>query len=154
MRPGYRPPEDQEKYRNRIVEARSKIGTGGVAGAEPTGTSTKGAEKNKNAKRREAARKKAAAAASAAETQSEDVEIRNITNGVQKAQLQASETDRIKDDWRDPSKLAMNKDAAVEAKEAEEAAAAAEKEKKARSLKKKLRQSRGAESCCRNSLPR
>jgi partner of Y14 and mago len=136
VRPGYRPPEDQEKYRNRLVEARSKIGTGGIPGAEPVSTPAKGAEeKNKNAKRREAARKKAAAEF-AAESGAEDAEIGDITNGVEKTQLQPKETDKRKQDWRDPSKLAANEEVTVETGEI------AEKEKKARSLKKKLRQAR------------
>jgi partner of Y14 and mago len=138
VRPGYRPPEDQEKYRNRIVEARSKIGKGGIPGAEPARTLvTAGEEKNKNAKRREAAARKKAAATSATEQiRSGDAELKELTNGVQKMQLEESETDKLKQDWRDPSKLAGNKAAEEEADEA------AEKEKKARNLKKKLRQAR------------
>jgi len=69
VRPGYRPPEDVEIYKNRTSEAWRNRGSGGVPGAEPLvpeDVSTKGsAATNKNAKRREA-RKKAAAAAAAA----------------------------------------------------------------------------------------
>lgn len=137
VRPGYRPPEDQEKYRNRNVEARSNIGTGGIPGAEPANTPTKGAEEtNKNAKRREAARRKAAAAAATDENQPPDIGVEGIATGLQKTQLQASETEKLKQDWRDPSKLTTNATALAEIEET------AEREKKARNLKKKLRQAR------------
>lgn len=138
VRPGYRPPEDQQKYRNRNVEARSNIGTGGVPGAEPAITTpVKGAEeKNKNAKRREAARKKAAATAQG--TQSEDADLKDVTNGMQRTRLESNKgSDKLKQDWRDPSRLATNPEAA-----ATETDEAAEREKKARNLKKKLRQAR------------
>lgn len=64
VRPGYRPPEDVEVYKNRTADAWKNRGSGGVPGAESVnkpdgkqGSTTS----NKNAKRREA-RKKAAAA--------------------------------------------------------------------------------------------
>ncbi|EUC32038.1 hypothetical protein COCCADRAFT_6147 [Bipolaris zeicola 26-R-13] len=67
VRPGYRPPEDVELYKNRTAEGFRNRGKSGVPGAE---TITKEDETNKmspaankNAKRREA-RKKAAASAS------------------------------------------------------------------------------------------
>ena len=138
VRPGYRPPEDQEKYRNRIVEARNNVGTGGVPGAEAASTPVKRAEeKNKNAKRREAARKKVAAAiAGADENQSPNAGVGDFMNGLQKMQLHQSEIEKLRQDWRDPCKLATNEQAATELDEG------AEKEKKARNLKKKLRQAR------------
>ena len=143
VRPGYRPPEDQEKYRNRNVEPRSNIGTGGIPGAEPASTPVKVAEeKNKNAKRREAARKKAAtttAAISTDENQIPDAAISEITNGVQNTQLHASSTEKLKQAWRDPNKLATNNDVTSAAAAVDEAT---EREKKARNLKKKLRQAR------------
>ncbi|CAI6335252.1 unnamed protein product [Periconia digitata] len=65
VRPGYRPPEDVEIYKNRTAEGWKNRGKGGVPGAEglkseaePTKPNTAAA--SKNAKRREA-RKKAAA---------------------------------------------------------------------------------------------
>lgn len=65
VRPGYRPPEDVEVYKNRTAEGWKNRGKGGVPGADglksevdPAKTN---AAANKNAKRREA-RKKAAAA--------------------------------------------------------------------------------------------
>lgn len=70
VRPGYRPPEDVELYKNRTAQAYKNRGKGGVPGADPV-TSTSDAPSaapsaaaNKNAKRREA-RKKAAASSTA-----------------------------------------------------------------------------------------
>ncbi|KAF2268626.1 hypothetical protein CC78DRAFT_379295 [Lojkania enalia] len=64
VRPGYRPPEDVEIYKNRTAEAWKNKGKGGIPGAESLKSENnvqKGsAAANKNAKRREA-RKKAAA---------------------------------------------------------------------------------------------
>jgi partner of Y14 and mago protein len=64
VRPGYRPPEDVEVYKNRTAEGFRTRGKGGVPGAEglKEEKELKGSPAaNKNAKRREA-RKKAAAA--------------------------------------------------------------------------------------------
>jgi partner of Y14 and mago protein len=63
IRPGYRPPEDIEKYKNRTAEAFRNKGKAGVLGAELVEDSTpkdQSGSASKNAKRREA-RKKAAA---------------------------------------------------------------------------------------------
>jgi partner of Y14 and mago protein len=62
IRPGYRPPEDVEVYKNRTAEAWKNRGKGGIPGAESLGNQAKesaSSAANKNAKRREA-RKKAA----------------------------------------------------------------------------------------------
>ncbi len=65
IRPGYRPPEDIEVYKNRTAESFRNRGKGPVPGAEGLGDSTPAdqtsAAANKNAKRREA-RKRAKAA--------------------------------------------------------------------------------------------
>jgi partner of Y14 and mago protein len=65
VRPGYRPPEDVELYKNRTAEGFRNRAKAGIPGAEPIksqDTSAKaGPAANKNAKRREA-RKKAAGA--------------------------------------------------------------------------------------------
>ncbi len=65
IRPGYRPPEDVEVYKNRTAETFRSRGQGGVPGAEGLKDNTPetqgSAAANKNAKRREA-RKKAKAA--------------------------------------------------------------------------------------------
>jgi partner of Y14 and mago protein len=61
VRPGYKPPEDVEVYKNRTSEAWKNRGKGGVPGAEPIDSDkAKDGAAGKNAKRREA-RKKAAA---------------------------------------------------------------------------------------------
>jgi len=61
VRPGYRPPEDVETYKNRTAQAWKERGSGGVPGADAVDNESATAAANKNAKRREA-RKKAAAA--------------------------------------------------------------------------------------------
>lgn len=67
VRPGYRPPEDVELYKNRTAEGFRNRGKGVVPGAESVkideDASKSSTAANKNAKRREA-RKKAAAVAS------------------------------------------------------------------------------------------
>jgi partner of Y14 and mago len=144
VRPGYRPPEDQAKYRNRNVEIRDEIGKRGVPGLENQSTVVKAAdEKNKNAKRREAAQRKAAAAAADAAAQSTTNETtkqnKNHTGGESETQaLNSNETEKLRQDWRNPAKLVTN-DGTPAAVEADETA---EKEKKIRNLRKKLRQAR------------
>jgi partner of Y14 and mago protein len=63
IRPGYKPPEDVEVYKNRTADAWKNRGSGGVPGAEGLKSDSKddAGSSNKNAKRREA-RKKAKAA--------------------------------------------------------------------------------------------
>jgi partner of Y14 and mago protein len=66
VRPGYRPPEDVEVYKNRTSEAWRTRGAGGVPGAEPVvsgDAASKSHAAAKNAKRREAKKKAAVAAA-------------------------------------------------------------------------------------------
>jgi len=62
VRPGYRPPEDVEVYKNRTTEAWKNRGKGGVPGAEALedDKNKENGSASKNAKRREA-RKRAAA---------------------------------------------------------------------------------------------
>lgn len=60
VRPGYKPPEDVETYKNRTAEAWKNRGDAGVPGAAAVEKEPLSAAANKNAKRREA-RKKAAA---------------------------------------------------------------------------------------------
>lgn len=58
IRPGYQPPEDVQKYKNRSAEAWKNRGSGGVPGAEAVASQQIGsAASNKNAKRREAKKK-------------------------------------------------------------------------------------------------
>lgn len=82
IRPGYRPPEDVEVYKNRTAEAfrerGKKIGIPGAAGVKEESSEQGSAASNKNAKRREA-RKKAKATESDSpaptqETKTEEVD--------------------------------------------------------------------------------
>ncbi|KAI0890600.1 uncharacterized protein GGS22DRAFT_151351 [Annulohypoxylon maeteangense] len=62
IRPGYRPPEDVEVYKNRTAESFRNRGKGGVIGAEglkeqKQESAAASAASNKNAKRREARKK-------------------------------------------------------------------------------------------------
>lgn len=64
VRPGYRPPEDVEVYKNRTAEAWKNRGKTGVPGAEAmTQDDAASAAATKNTKRKEARKKAAAAAA-------------------------------------------------------------------------------------------
>lgn len=60
VKPGYKPPEDVEVYKNRTAESWKNRGKGGVPGAESVGVKESSGTAGKNAKRREA-RKRAAA---------------------------------------------------------------------------------------------
>lgn len=122
VRPGYKPPEDVELYKNRAAAAwKTRGARGGVPGADaPSSEDDKNAQmpsttaSNKNAKRREAKRK-------AKEAEGFDGTI----------EKKGSDSDN----WRAPPK--------EEKKPAEEPVdVEAENEKKARNLKKKLRQAR------------
>lgn len=136
VRPGYKPPEDVELYRNRAAAAwknRGKTPGGGVPGAEGlkpttatttttdngTDSATGGAASNKNAKRREA-KKKAKATAGGPDGETEGKSVRDLDN------------------WRTPAA----KDAGSKVEDKVEEDPDAEKEKKARNLKKKIRQAR------------
>ena len=130
IRPGYRPPEDIEVYKNRTAEAWKTRGSGGVPGAvglDTTDTSTGDAKaSNKNAKRREA-RKKARAAEDGEEA--EDVQANGSIAGTE------GPKDLVKDG------LPPTKPDGIIAQEPP-LPPEAEKEKQARNLKKKLRQAR------------
>ena len=129
IRPGYRPPEDVEVYKNRTAEAWKTRGSGGVPGAAGFDSDTSIGDvkaASKNAKRREA-RKKAKAAGG-------DEEIEDVqTNGSSKAAKSAKEA--IKDDAQATEPDGVNIQESVPSSEAV-------KEKQARNLKKKLRQAR------------
>lgn len=117
IRPGYKPPEDVEVYKNQTAAGFRSRGQGGVPGAaglkkeEPEST----ASSNKNSKRREARRKAAATASSSTNPETED---RTETNWRQPA---TNQTEVAADETVDPE---------------------AEREKKARNLKKKLKQAK------------
>ncbi|KAH7115176.1 hypothetical protein B0J11DRAFT_126228 [Dendryphion nanum] len=78
VRPGYRPPEDVEVYKNRTAEAFKNRGKGGIPGADglkPEDDPSKaGAAANKNAKRREARKKAAVTAGDSNASQTKDKE--------------------------------------------------------------------------------
>ncbi|PVI07519.1 hypothetical protein DM02DRAFT_328154 [Periconia macrospinosa] len=79
VRPGYRPPEDVEVYKNRTAEGWKNRGKGGVPGAEGLKSEVdpaKTAAANKNAKRREARKKAAATAESKEEEPVADAQLK------------------------------------------------------------------------------
>ena len=114
IRPGYKPPEDVEVYKNRTAIDWKNRGSAGIPGAaglkDDAEASTASAASNKNAKRREA-RKKAKA-----------------EEGVEGKEEKTES--KVDGDWRRPEPK-------EDAPDPE-----AEKEKKARNLKKKLKQAR------------
>lgn len=136
VRPGYRPPEDVELYRNRAAEAWKNRGKAGVPGAEGLSkqpeqteqTKTASAASNKNAKRREA-KKKAKAADESDTTEGRDVVA--IDN------WRAFAAGAEKNDDQKPKEVTATAAPAESAVDQD-----AENEKKARNLKKKLRQAR------------
>jgi partner of Y14 and mago protein len=116
VKPGYKPPEDVEVYKNRSAEAWKNRGKGGVPGAQVVGAEDSEPPHKaaaKNAKRREA-RKKAASSAM------EGQDLDGTTGGV--ATVNGEET---------------NANGSTESVDPE-----AEKAKEARKLSKKLRQAR------------
>lgn len=144
VRPGYRPPEDVEVYKNRTAEAWKTRGVGaGVPGAEGLKSNT-GREKQegnnaKNAKRREA-RKKAKASTQADDDDDgngdgDGNEAEGGDGSVQRKDLSQATSVRNsdvarKESWRATSESVISPDPA------------AEREKQVRTLKKKLRQAR------------
>ncbi|KAB8209146.1 RNA binding protein Pym [Aspergillus parasiticus] len=132
VRPGYRPPEDVELYKNRAAQAWKNRGNTGVPGAEslknenesPAKTGT--AASNKNAKRREAKKKAKAAQEGTATT-----EGKNVTE-IDNWRAPASGADKKQSNG--PDKAAGGAEETIDLE--------AENEKKARNLKKKLRQAR------------
>ncbi|KAF8852523.1 hypothetical protein BDZ45DRAFT_678314 [Acephala macrosclerotiorum] len=73
IRPGYKPPEDVEVYKNRTAEGWKNRGSGGIPGADGLKDDKEGSvASNKNAKRREA-RKKAKAAEESGDKPKSDV---------------------------------------------------------------------------------
>ncbi|KAL2810813.1 hypothetical protein BJX63DRAFT_302179 [Aspergillus granulosus] len=132
VRPGYRPPEDVELYKNRAAEAWKNRSKPGVPGAVPGAESLKeneaakrgSAASNKNAKRREA-KKKAKA--------DQDGTGAGSPNGKDISQIE---------NWRAPPASAQKNQTDGPESSADAVDPEAEKEKKARNLKKKLKQAR------------
>lgn len=132
IRPGYKPPEDVEVYKNRTAEAWKTKGTGGsVPGSAPVDQDDTKPATDKNTKRREA-RKRAKATGD---------DSQNGVDGEETTQAEAMATQQFNvtgkqaglevDSWRKQEKVAEP-----------ELDSEAEKEKQARNLKKKLRQAR------------
>ena len=145
IRPGYKPPEDQEVYRNRIVQGKNQIAKKGVPGAdvrESSSTDISAASAlNKNAKRREAARRRAAASATEEATDARqlrdqkdsDTTVIDLTNETAAIHLSSKSSGQ----GEDPS-AANNVNVESGILHNPES----EREKKVRNLKKKLRQAR------------
>jgi partner of Y14 and mago protein len=123
IRPGYRPPEDVEVYKNRTAEAWKTRGSGGVPGAAEIDDDSNIKTNNKNAKRREA-RKKAKATLDSAE----EAGAKGTAELGSKAQRDG-ETESSQEGPTDPS---INSGEQV----------SVEREKQSRNLRKKLRQAR------------
>ena len=126
VKPGYKPPEDVEVYKNRTAEAWKSRGKGGVPGAQMADHEEAASQKasaSKNAKRREARRKAAVASASGpAETSNKDRESNSRKDspmdegekpqGVGELNEHASETERVKDTKKLTKKLRQARDLA------------------------------------------
>ena len=144
IRPGYRPPEDVEVYKNRTAESWKDRGSRGVPGADGLKvTDAKGEEaKGKNAKRREA-RKKAKAIGSIEDDEGENEDCLHSQNGnslkCNEKRADANHETSLGNGTRQLDQLQSRP--AVPLKE-EQVNPEEEKEKQARSLKKKLRQAR------------
>lgn len=139
IRPGYRPPEDVEVYKNRTAESWKTRGTGGIPGAESLqsneGPNAGGTAAGKNAKRREARKRAKAAGGESVDGDEDsgtvDAEAKLVNQSASKSKTQS------KDPQTPDLPAAM-----CAAAPAPELDPEAEKEKQARNLKKKLRQAR------------
>ncbi|KAL8743650.1 MAG: hypothetical protein Q9190_004023 [Brigantiaea leucoxantha] len=131
IRPGYKPPEDIEVYKNRTAEAwKTRGADAGVPGAAPLDEDTTKSGSNKNTKRREARRR--AKASGQGGQMEQDSTDQNPSNDVPHEQsASVKKTDTTKDNWRAQEQtIELTPNPEVE------------KEKQARNLKKKLRQAR------------
>lgn len=144
VRPGYKPPEDVELYRNKAALAWKNRGHGGVPGAEgvkndnpdssvksESNTNPTSATSNKNAKRREAKKK---SKATEGETGGDGRRnIAEIDNWRSFAAGNGGDKKKTGDGAQKPAEK-TTEEASMDLE--------AENEKKARNLKKKLRQAR------------
>lgn len=136
IRPGYKPPEDVEVYKNRTAEAWKSRGAGGVPGARSPEPDTESKTSNtKNAKRREA-RRKAKAAEEGAQLDAV-VGTGAVNNGQQSDAASSGKQGADSRDQRQKDELAVEATEEPLPLDSE-----AEKEKKVRNLRKKLRQAR------------
>lgn len=136
IRPGYKPPEDVEVYKNRTAEAWKTRGSGGVPGAEGLKvTEDVKSSAGKNAKRREA-RKRAKAAEGEEENES-------LVNGNAKVEGNRQSSTDSKPEGKSRRRAGGPPPSQEPEPEPEpEVDPEAEKERQARNLKKKLRQAR------------
>ena len=133
IRPGYKPPEDVEVYKNRTAEAWKSRGTGGVPGAASVEPEAETKSSNtKNAKRREA-RRKAKAAEEEADGEADSSASIAKDGPPKEAVPSTKSTAHEKDKGRQDD---------VVKEESQPPDLEADKEKQVRNLKKKLRQAR------------
>ncbi|KAL8799747.1 MAG: hypothetical protein Q9182_005653 [Xanthomendoza sp. 2 TL-2023] len=133
IRPGYKPPEDVEVYKNRTAEAWKTRGVGaGIPGAEVAGNEATKSVSTKNAKRRDARRR------------AKEMGDENPIGGGGNGDLpQRQEGSSVLQDTVGTQAGSERDTLRKPEKEAEPTLdAEAEKEKQARNLKKKLRQAR------------
>ncbi|MCJ1430696.1 hypothetical protein MMC27_000046 [Xylographa pallens] len=126
IRPGYKPPEDVEVYKNRTAESWKSRGSGGIPGLDrddPDGANK--AANNKNVRRREARKK--AKASEDGPFEDEDAEEKGDGFTTRKIGL---------------SSIAQEEQRAPSSAPVSEPDLQAEREKQARNLKKKLRQAK------------
>lgn len=140
VRPGYKPPEDVEVYKNRTAEAWKTRGEGaGVPGSEGLKKPDKGGDgheaSNKNAKRREARRKAKASAEASAEAAAETGDVVAVNGEL--APNGSSQASSSKNS--DPSRKETG---CGELQPVNPPDPIAERDKQVRNLKKKLRQAR------------
>ncbi len=135
IRPGYKPPEDVEVYKNSTAEGWKNRGTGGVPGAAVVGADGGGgasaatAASNKNAKRREARKKAKSTTASSTAAGDDDA------NGDGEAAPSAAPTQPDAPSKGTPADTEVDALAPIPDDEPE-------REKAAKKLQKKLRQAR------------
>lgn len=133
IRPGYKPPEDVEVYKNRTAEAWKSKGTGGVPGAASVEPEVETQSSNsKNAKRREA-RRRAKATEEGADGEADSSTSISKDGPPNEAVPSTKLTPHDKDKRRQDD---------VAKEEPQPPDLEADKEKQVRNLKKKLRQAR------------
>ena len=144
IRPGYRPPEDVEVYKNRTAESWKRRESEGVPGADgfnSTDATSEGA-RGKNAKRREA-RKKAKATGTMGNDEVEGEDGNHAPNGGGvRFQEGQSEPNQISFSAEDVATLDLLQQRPAAPSTEEQSDPDLETEKQARNLKKKLRQAR------------
>ncbi|KAL8707528.1 MAG: hypothetical protein Q9220_007470 [cf. Caloplaca sp. 1 TL-2023] len=133
IRPGYKPPEDVEVYKNRTAEAwKGRGASAGVPGAEAVDQDHEMQKNSKNAKRREARRRAKATDENTVDGADGHEAVQNIEGIPKQRSVISKDTSPENFPWR--SKEDSVPDPVLDPE--------AEKEKQARNLKKKLRQAR------------